>query len=84
MKQEKVAFDFLAELENLGFKKDDMEEVFIRPRDGFSFKMIKANNGKDTFSLINMKKQFNRHVATCEWPYNEEEFFILMKKLSVI
>lgn len=77
-------FDFIQELEALGFKKDDLREIWVRPRDGFSFMMIKANNGKDTFSLINMQKKQNRHVATCEWPYNKEEFTILMKKLSVL
>lgn len=79
-----MKFDFIEELENIGFKKDDMKEIWFRPRDGFSFMMIRANNGKDTFSLINMKKTQNRHVATCEWPYTKEEFIILMKKLSVL
>jgi len=77
-------FDFCEELSKLGFHKDDIKDIWYRPRDGFSFMMIKANNGKDTFSLINMKKTNNRHIATAEWPYNKQEFEILMKKLSVI
>lgn len=79
-----MEFNFIDELEDIGFHKDDIKEIWFRPRDGFSFMMIRANNGKDTFSLINMKKTQNRHIATAEWPYTKEEFTILMKKLSVL
>lgn len=77
-------FEFKEALESLGFQKDEIEPIWFRPRDGFSVKIIGSKNGKEMFSLMNFKRQNNRHIATAEAPYTQEEFSVLMSKFSVI
>ena len=86
MKKEKTpdGFDLYESLSSIGFLKDDIENIWFRPRDGYSIKLFGANNGKEMFSLMNFKRPSNRHIATAEVPHNKTEFDILMSKFSII